>query len=70
MVENCSGSSHIQPHQIFDLTDFWKRFGYLVDLNGIALKTATTPTSVVAQKTVRYTNIVYKVIETSFTLFK
>jgi hypothetical protein len=21
MVENCSVSSHIQPHQIFDLTD-------------------------------------------------
>ncbi len=21
MVENCSGSSHIQPRQIFDLTD-------------------------------------------------
>ena len=25
MVENCSGSSHIQPRQIFDLTDLLEK---------------------------------------------
>ena len=47
MVKNCSGSSHIQPRQIYDLTDLSEKIWLLGGFKIIALRTATTSTSVV-----------------------